>query len=658
VLAANDLPQEAGPGAGTKGGSNIRRQTDRGSMTKVPPEATTQTRKQPPKEERAPRRRQAAWLVILVPMLLVAAGFAAVFFGQFDSRPESRPSTSPAVASVPETRPSTIPVVVTTPATKPIPVVTVPATKPSTPSTRPVTSGTEARRHFEMGVEAFKQRMFEQSIVHFTEAVRHDPEFALALVQRGRAHAARADHAKAVADFTAALKYPTCRNAETYHDRGASHEELRKDGEAVADYGEAIKLDPKDAGAYLGRARVRVRQKEYEPAIDDCDEALKINPKLAAALVVRGTANAQQQKLGPAFEDYDKALKADPQLTGAYIGRGDVLRELGKLEPGKLEPAIEDYRRALELESGNVRARSGLGEAYQRLGLSYFTQRDPDRFDRAITYFSERLRKLEAAERATLTCEIGCAYAQRGRAWQQRGKSGDLDRAIHDYDEALQRTSDDAFASLYRGDIHAQMQDVKKADADLSRAVELNPKELKGWYLHGHLRLQQGDLDGYRKVCKGLYTNLAQTKDLSDINHMVWLCVLAPDSGVDPKELVPLATKVVEGGNPKQIYVYLNTLGSALYRAGRDREALERLSEAIAMRPGKQGVVDDWLFLALVQQRLGNVNDARRWRDQALDAIDAELKAKPKPGTLPMSWSRRVELQALRKEVAEKVGKP
>ena len=89
------------------------------------------------------------------------------------------------------------------------------------------------------------------------------------------------------------------------------------------------------------------------------------------------------------------------------------------------------------------------------------------------------------------------------------------------------------------------LRDWPAAEADLEQAAKLSPKELRPWYLLGHLRLRPGkrDDDAYRKVCQTAFEQFGSGKDLADANLVIWLCCLAPDSGVDQKKLTALAEK-------------------------------------------------------------------------------------------------------------------
>src|SRR5262249_43360858 len=59
----------------------------------------------------------------------------------------------------------------------------------------------------------------------------------------------------------------------------------------------------------------------------------------------------------------------------------------------------------------------------------------------------------------------------------------------------------------------------------------------------------------------------------------------------------------------------LRTLGAALYRAGRHREAILSLSQAISERNGIDEPLE-WPFLAMAHHQLGHRDEARRWIDK------------------------------------------
>lgn len=59
---------------------------------------------------------------------------------------------------------------------------------------------------------------------------------------------------------------------------------------AIANYNEAIRLDPKFASAFFNRGLVWLVKKELDRAIADFDEAIRLDPKFASVFFSRGLA--------------------------------------------------------------------------------------------------------------------------------------------------------------------------------------------------------------------------------------------------------------------------------------------------------------------------------------------------------------------------------
>src|SRR4029077_10195924 len=94
-----------------------------------------------------------------------------------------------------------------------------------------------------------------------------------------------------------------------------------------------------------------------------------------------------------------------------------------------------------------------------------------------------------------------------------------------------------------------------------------------------------------------------------------WYCTYAPDAVADLAVPVQMAEKALAAYLPEQKRLALNTLGAALYRAGRIDEAIARLDESVKASGGV-GVPQDWAFLAMAHHRKGNVDESRRWLEK------------------------------------------
>jgi tetratricopeptide (TPR) repeat protein len=242
---------------------------------------------------------------------------------------------------------------------------------------------------------------------------------------------------------------------------------------------------------------------------------------------------------------------------------------------------------------------------------------------------------------------------EHGPAWSKKGlahaRLEQWSLAVASYSEAIALNPDDGQAWSQRGQAHAQLGRRGQAVADYEYATALNPRDVNGRYHHALLRLALERTSAYREACLNLLNYFGSTKDAGTANTAVWACVLAPGAVTDPSRLVQLATKAVEG-DPRN-HTYLNTLGCALYRAGQYREAIRYLNEAMKAH-GQAGVAQDWLFLAMAHQRLGEGEEAKNWLSKAVAWIEQAGKERAKKAgeSSALSWSQRLELGILRAE--------
>jgi tetratricopeptide (TPR) repeat protein len=111
---------------------------------------------------------------------------------------------------------------------------------------------------------------------------------------------------------------------------------------ALRDYDEAIKLDPKNAGAYVDRALVLARTGDLEGAMKDYGQAITVNPKQWQAYFNRAAELRDGGKLRDAVDDLTKVMELNPEFAGAYVNRANIY-----VRQGEFDKAIVDYNAAL-----------------------------------------------------------------------------------------------------------------------------------------------------------------------------------------------------------------------------------------------------------------------------------------------------------------------
>src|SRR5262249_50205514 len=114
----------------------------------------------------------------------------------------------------------------------------------------------------------------------FSEAIRLQPDHALALLGRAVCHFMNKDYPAVVADCDAVVKQlPGIVRA--YELRGSAWRYLGDLDRALADFDEAVRLAPPAVMPYNSRAGVHYARQDYAAAIRDHMEALKRDPRHA-----------------------------------------------------------------------------------------------------------------------------------------------------------------------------------------------------------------------------------------------------------------------------------------------------------------------------------------------------------------------------------------
>jgi tetratricopeptide (TPR) repeat protein len=202
---------------------------------------------------------------------------------------------------------------------------------------------------------------------------------------------------------------------------------------------------------------------------------------------------------------------------------------------------------------------------------------------------------------------------------RERGRQADAELALswHLRQATECEQGRDRFAAAFhharRGRAFAEEGRWGEAVEEFARAADLDASDA------GHIRRQAwallagGDQQGYRQLCVRLRRDFGDKPEPSIANAIAYTIALSPASGIDPERLTERAQVVVKGDprNPDK----LETLGAALYRAGKYQSAAETLATAVELQ-GEGGTTWQQLFLAMAHHRLGNAGKAHDWLDK------------------------------------------
>ena len=167
---------------------------------------------------------------------------------------------------------------------------------------------------------------------------------SVAFYNRGSAYIVKGNLAKALADFTQAIK-ENPKAAPAFNDRGWVYKQMGDSDHALADLAEAIRLASNFASPYINRCVLREQLADHVGALRDCDAAIRINPKNARVYAFRGNVLRTMGDTDRAIKDYDKALSLNSKEWLALYGRA-----LARESAGDLAAAYDDAGRALALK--------------------------------------------------------------------------------------------------------------------------------------------------------------------------------------------------------------------------------------------------------------------------------------------------------------------
>ena len=163
----------------------------------------------------------------------------------------------------------------------------------------------------------------DRAVADFNEAIKIDPQYALAYGNRGYAFQMKRDFPRAIDDYTMQIKIAP--DVLAYINRGNVWRSMQNLDRAMSDYGEVVRLAPGDARGWRNRALIKLMKDDFKGGIAEYNKALGIDPKDAISWNNRGIAKRESGDRAGAIADFKKALEINSSLQTAR----DSLRALG-----------------------------------------------------------------------------------------------------------------------------------------------------------------------------------------------------------------------------------------------------------------------------------------------------------------------------------------
>jgi tetratricopeptide (TPR) repeat protein len=392
---------------------------------------------------------------------------------------------------------------------------------------------------------------YERAKSDFTEAIRLNPKDFWPYLDLGNILLNTGDVDGAIANYNAVLRMNP-RNALALSnrcaafDRKAENEDsLNKIEPARKDCDEAIKIDPKYAGAYINRAEGYSYLGQFDKALPDLDLAIKLNPKYADSYRNRGYVEDQQGRFDVAISDYDQAISLDPKSSRAYLGRADTWSH-----KGEFDRALADYGDAIKLSPKD-------DVPYNDRGLVWIQRGD---LEQAMKSFDEGIQVAPNDFKL---------YTNRSKVWRLKGN---LDRALADQDTAIKLRSSAPIVWVERADTLRYKGDYQAALETYSKALSINPGSIVSLTGRGLTYEKMGDLPRARAEYEKAVSAPSQYKvdENEEARETARARLAAFDSGA-PQPTIPAAPAEVTSATSIPTPAISQNISATIPTAANDR---------------------------------------------------------------------------------------
>lgn len=388
---------------------------------------------------------------------------------------------------------------------------------------------------------------------------KNPPLKAQALVLRGEM---ASDKEQKLADFNEALKIQP-KSPAALRARGFYYLLNDKNEEAKDDLTKAADLEPDNAAAHEALGLLCMLSKDFDGSMKHLDKAAELAPDNPAVQANRARVLAMQNKSDQALEAIDKALSATPNNVGWQLLKANILSIAGRKD---------------EALAGVDKLLLGKPELVEAVRIRAHILAQSDKLPQAIEELEKASTKFP--NDVELAAELAMFY----------GADKKPRKAIALYDKVLSGGA--KVPQIYRG----------RADAHLS------------------IGQQKEAVADYEQALKGM------PGDSGVLNNLAWVLATSPDDKLrDGKRAIDLATQACKETDFKAAHI-LSTLAAAYAETG-DFAAAQKWSEKAVEAGGDEASVNEQL-----KKELDSYKEKKPWRElQNEEDKKNEAKTEEKP---------------------------
>ncbi|MFN3803251.1 MAG: tetratricopeptide repeat protein [Belliella pelovolcani] len=265
-------------------------------------------------------------------------------------------------------------------------------------------------RFFLKGNEKLKENDLKGASEYYSEALKIDPDFADALLNRGIIHERLNNLDAAIADYSKILEKGSLIDTTVYFQRGLAYldngefykalndaqqlekinseswktyfllglvyEKLKNNNAALKAFEKGLDLNPNNPDLVVNMATILFYQKSYDQAISLLEKAEQVNDKEPNIYNLRSMIAFDLQEYQKAYDWVSKAIQLNSRESYYYNNRGLYALFLGDMEKG-----IEDINFSIKQNPKNA-------YAWRNKGIYYYMKGDKTS---ALKYLSDAL---------------------------------------------------------------------------------------------------------------------------------------------------------------------------------------------------------------------------------------------------------------------------
>ncbi len=200
-----------------------------------------------------------------------------------------------------------------------------------------------AKANYYLGVFAFENGDYNESLNYFNNATISDPKFMVAFHDKASTKRKLGDLVGAVADYSKAIELDAT-FVSAFINRATVFFNLKQYDKSIDDYTQASSLEPDNYLIYNGRGSAKFDNGDYIGAIKDFDKTILIKSNYSFAYNNRAAAKYKLKDYKGAVDDCNLAIQLDKAYGYAFLNRG-IAKQMIRDQSG----ACEDWRQAREL---------------------------------------------------------------------------------------------------------------------------------------------------------------------------------------------------------------------------------------------------------------------------------------------------------------------